>query len=116
MDEIKGIRIVSLTGEKEYGIEDSEVREELAEVVDGAPEELNSFREAFEKFKEGGEVDEYIRENAMKYNTLGVSVYPDKAKILCQMHPVRRLEMVLRLLQQEMQMLHLELNIPQKIH
>ena len=55
MDEIKGIRIVSLTGEKEYGIEDSEVREELANVVDGAPEELDSFKEAFEKFKEGGE-------------------------------------------------------------
>lgn len=55
MDEIKGIRIVSLTGEKEYGIEDSEVREELANVVDGAPEELNSFKEAFEKFKEGSE-------------------------------------------------------------
>jgi len=55
MDEIKGIRIVSLIGEKEYGIEDSEVREELANVVDGAPEELDSFKEAFEKFKEGGE-------------------------------------------------------------
>lgn len=55
MDEIKGIRIVSLTGEKEYGIEDSEAREELANVVDGAPEELDSFKEAFEKFKEGGE-------------------------------------------------------------
>lgn len=55
MNEIKGIRIVSLTGEKEYGIEDSEVREELANVVDGAPEELDSFKEAFEKFKKGGE-------------------------------------------------------------
>ena len=55
MDEIKGIRIVSLTGEKEYGIEDSEAREELANVVEGAPEELDSFKEAFDKFKEGGE-------------------------------------------------------------
>lgn len=55
MDEIKGIRIVSLSGEKEYGIEDSGVREELANVVDGAPEELDSFKEAFEMFKEGGE-------------------------------------------------------------
>lgn len=51
MNKIKGIRI----GEKEYGIEDSEVREELANVVDGAPEELDSFKEAFEMFKEGGE-------------------------------------------------------------
>lgn len=45
MDEIKGIRIVSLAGEKEYGIEDSEVREELANVVDGAPEAFDTLKE-----------------------------------------------------------------------
>ncbi len=37
--------------------------------------------------------------------------YPDKAKLLCQLNPERRLESVLRLLQQEMQMLQLESDI-----
>jgi len=40
--------------------------------------------------------------------------YPDKAKLLCQLNPVKRLEKVLTLLRQEVQMLHLENNIQQK--
>ncbi|MBE6983345.1 MAG: endopeptidase La [Ruminococcaceae bacterium] len=40
--------------------------------------------------------------------------YPDKAKLLCQFNPVRRLETVLKLLQQEMQMLQLEAEIQDK--
>ncbi len=40
--------------------------------------------------------------------------YPDKAKLLCQFNPVRRLETVLKLLQQEMQMLQLEGEIQEK--
>ena len=40
--------------------------------------------------------------------------YPDKAKLLCQLNPVRRLETVLRLLSQEVEMLQLESEIQQK--
>ncbi len=40
--------------------------------------------------------------------------YPDKAKLLCQFNPVRRLETTLRLLQQELQMLQLEAEIQEK--
>ncbi|MBE6943777.1 MAG: endopeptidase La [Ruminococcaceae bacterium] len=40
--------------------------------------------------------------------------YPDKAKLLCQFNPVKRLENALRLLQQEMQMLQLENEIQEK--
>ena len=40
--------------------------------------------------------------------------YPDKAKILCQLNPLRRLENVLHLLRQEMQMLQLESDIQEK--
>ena len=40
--------------------------------------------------------------------------YPEKAKLLCQFNPVRRLESALRLLQQEMQMLQLENEIQEK--
>lgn len=40
--------------------------------------------------------------------------YADKAKLLCQLSPVRRLENVLRLLQQEVQMLRLESDIHEK--
>ena len=40
--------------------------------------------------------------------------YRDKAKLLCQMNPVKRLENVLKLLQQEMQMLQLETDIQEK--
>ena len=34
--------------------------------------------------------------------------YPEKAKLLCQLNPARRLEMVLRMLRQEIEMLQLE--------
>ncbi len=37
--------------------------------------------------------------------------YCDKAKLLCQLNPVRRLENALRLLQQEIEMLHIEADI-----
>ena len=40
--------------------------------------------------------------------------YRDKAKLLCMLHPVRRLESALKLLQQEFQMLRLESDIQEK--
>ena len=40
--------------------------------------------------------------------------FRDKVKLLCQLNPTRRLEMALRLLRQEMEMLHLEQEIQEK--
>lgn len=40
--------------------------------------------------------------------------FPDKAKMLCQLHPVRRLETALRLLSQEVEMMRLESEIQEK--
>lgn len=40
--------------------------------------------------------------------------FPDKAKMLCQLNPVRRLETALRLLSQEVEMLRLESEIQEK--
>ena len=40
--------------------------------------------------------------------------YRDKAKLLCQLNPVRRMENTLKLLQQEMQMLKIEADIQEK--
>ena len=40
--------------------------------------------------------------------------YPEKAKLLCQVNPVKRSEAVVRLLRQEMQMLQLESDIQEK--
>ena len=40
--------------------------------------------------------------------------YPEKARLLCQLNPVKRLEQVLILLQQEIQMLQLEQDIQEK--
>ena len=40
--------------------------------------------------------------------------FPDKAKLLCQLNPVRRLEAALRLLRQEVEMLRLETEIQEK--
>lgn len=40
--------------------------------------------------------------------------YPDKAKLLCQLNPVRRLEAAIRLLHHELQMLQLEAEIQEK--
>lgn len=40
--------------------------------------------------------------------------FPDKAKLLCQLNPSRRLEMALRLLRQEVEMLRLESDIQEK--
>ena len=42
--------------------------------------------------------------------------FPDKAKMLCQLNPVRRLETAVRLLRQEMEMLRLESDIQEKTH
>ncbi len=42
--------------------------------------------------------------------------YPDKAKLLCQMHPVKRLEQTLKLLSREVEMLQLESEIHAKTH
>lgn len=66
MEDIKKIVINSPDGQKVYGIEDSEVREELANVVDGAPEELDSFKEAFEKFKEGSDALAAIKKDVAR--------------------------------------------------
>ena len=40
--------------------------------------------------------------------------FPDKAKLLCQLNPVRRLESALKLLRQEIEMLRLETDIQEK--
>lgn len=40
--------------------------------------------------------------------------YTDKAKLLCQLNPIKRIESAIRLLQQEMQMLQLENDIQEK--
>lgn len=40
--------------------------------------------------------------------------YRDKAKLLCQLNPIRRIENTLKLLQQEIQMLHIEADIQEK--
>ena len=40
--------------------------------------------------------------------------FPDKAKLLCQLNPVRRLESAIRLLRQEVEMLRLETEIQEK--
>ena len=40
--------------------------------------------------------------------------YRDKAKLLCQMNPIRRMENTLKLLQQEIQMLRIEADIQEK--
>lgn len=40
--------------------------------------------------------------------------YPDKAKLLCQLNPVRRLEKATQLLRQEVEMLNLEADIQEK--
>ena len=40
--------------------------------------------------------------------------FQDKAKMLCQLHPVRRLEMAVKLLRQEVEMLKLEAEIQEK--
>jgi len=40
--------------------------------------------------------------------------YTDKAKLLCQLNPVKRLEMALDMLRQEIQMMHLEMDIQER--
>lgn len=40
--------------------------------------------------------------------------YPDKAKLLCQLNPIRRLEHVIHLLRQEMEMLQIESDIQER--
>ena len=42
--------------------------------------------------------------------------YPEKAKMLCQMNPVKRLEMAMRLLHREVEMLQLDAEIQAKTH
>ncbi len=42
--------------------------------------------------------------------------YPDKGKLLCQLHPVRRLENAMRLLHREVEILQLEADIQAKTH
>lgn len=42
--------------------------------------------------------------------------YSDKAKLLCQLNPVKRLEMAVKFLRQEMQILQIETDIQEKTH
>ena len=42
--------------------------------------------------------------------------YPEKAKLLCQMNPVKRLELAMRLLHKEIEMLRLDADIQSKTH
>ncbi len=42
--------------------------------------------------------------------------YPEKAKLLCQLHPVKRLENAVRLLSRELELLKLEADIQEKTH
>lgn len=63
MENIKAIVVNGPNGQQEYGIEDAEARENVQEIVEGAPEELDSFKEAFEKFKEGGDALTVIAED-----------------------------------------------------
>ena len=42
--------------------------------------------------------------------------YPDKAKLLCQINPVKRLELAMRLLHKEIEMLRLDADIQSKTH
>ena len=42
--------------------------------------------------------------------------YPDKAKLLCQMNPVKRLELAMRLLHKEIEMLRLDADIQSMTH
>lgn len=42
--------------------------------------------------------------------------YPDKARLLCQLNPVRRIEQAIRLLNREVEMLQLEADIQEKTH
>lgn len=63
MENIKAIVVNGPNGQQEYGIEDAEARENVQEIVEGAPEELDSFKEAFEKFKEGSDALTVIAED-----------------------------------------------------
>lgn len=62
MENIKAIVVNGPNGQQAYGIEDAEARENVQEIVEGAPEELNTFKEAFDAFKEGSDALERITE------------------------------------------------------
>ena len=53
----------------------------------------------------------FIADSILQNSTIE---YADKAKLLCQLNPVRRLESTLSLLRQEVQMLHIESDIQEK--
>lgn len=76
MENIKAIVVNGPNGQQEYGIEDAEARENVQEIVEGAPEELNTFKEAFDAFKEGSDALEQITE-AQQANTKAIA---DEAK------------------------------------
>lgn len=79
MDEIKGIRIVSLTGEKEYGIEDSEARQDVQQIVEGAPEAFDTFKEIAEYIAEDGATAAEIIKNVAA-NAQGIADEITRAK------------------------------------
>ena len=59
--------------------------------------------------KDAGRVADSIAQNS------GID-YRDKAKLLCQLNPVKRLEQAIRLLHREMEMLQIEADIQAKTH
>lgn len=56
MGDIKKIVIKSLQGQSEYGLEDTEAREDVQQIVEGAPEALDTFKEIAEYINQHGEV------------------------------------------------------------
>lgn len=79
MDEIKGIRIVSLTGEKEYGIEDSEARQDVELIVEGAPEAFDTFKEIADWIA-NDETGAVTLANAISANTKAINTEVTRAK------------------------------------
>lgn len=53
----------------------------------------------------------FIADSIAQYSSID---YPEKAKLLCQLNPAKRLESAVRLLRQEVQMLQLESDIQEK--
>lgn len=59
----------------------------------------------------GSESDGFLADSIAQNSGID---FPDKAKLLCQLNPAKRLETAVRLLRQEMEMLHLETDIQEK--
>lgn len=66
MEDVKEIRIVSLTGEKEYSIEDSVARKDVQLITEGAPEAFDTFKEIAEYIAEDGATAAKLIEDVVK--------------------------------------------------